>query len=575
MAPAQVILRGATVFTSNPARRWAEAVAVREGRIIFVGPHAELESHREEDSHVVDLPGCFVLPGFQDAHVHPDHGGLDRARCDLYELSGREQYVSAVERYAAGHPDAAWILGGGWTLSDFPRGTPHRSLLDAVVPDRPAYLPNRDGHGAWVNTRALDLAGVTRDTPDPPDGRIERDEDGTPFGVVHEGAMKLVSRLIPPPTPGELEAALLEAQAHLHSLGVTAWQDAHLTRDSLAAYRSLAERGDLSARVVGALWWDRYRGDDQVEELLELRAAGTVGRFQATAVKIMQDGIIENFTAGMLDPYLDPNGSPTSGRGLSFVEPEALRQHVVRLDREGFQVHVHAIGDRAVREALDAFEAALAANGPTAARHHIAHLQVVHPDDVPRFARLGVVANAQPLWACLDDQMRDLCLPTLGPERSTWQYPFGDLMRSGAIMAFGSDWPVTTPDPLKEMQVAVTRVPHDGPGRDPFLPGQRVGLTQALDAFTRGSAFVNHLDDMTGSLEVGKLADLVILDRNPFSEGGSIGDARVLLTMIEGDVVFADRSIRDRFPSRSDDPHSGLSMGSRRSGSGFSNSSRT
>jgi predicted amidohydrolase YtcJ len=420
------------------------------------------------------------------------------------------------------------VADGPWT---------HRSILDAIVPDRPVFLDNRDGHGAWVNTRALEMAGVTRDTPDPVDGRIEREGDGSPSGTLHEGAMALVTRLIPPATPEELERALLDAQSYLHSLGVTAWQDAHVSPETAAAYRAVEGREELTARVVGALWWTRGRGEEQVEDLIQLRALAPEGRFRATSIKIMQDGIVENFTAGVIEPYLREEG----GRGLSFVEPESLKRAVTRLDREGFQVHIHAIGDRAVREALDAFEAARAGNGANDHRHHIAHLQVVHPDDVPRFAALGVTANCQPLWAGTDGQMRDLCIPFLGPDRTATQYPFRSLRRSGARLAFGSDWPVSTPDVMKEVQVAVTRVPYDEPDQPVFLPDERLDLADGLEAFTAGTAYVNHLDDVTGCIEEGKAADVVVLDRNPFEvDPSEIGETRVVLTLVDGRAVWGD-----------------------------------
>jgi len=532
------------VYTAVPTARWAEAVAVRGERIVAVGATEEVEGLIGPGTRVLDLPGRMVCPGFQDSHIHPDGGGLDRMQCDLHDLRGVPAYEEAIRGYAGSHPDARWILGGGWALDDFSRGTPHRSILDAIVPDRGVYLPNRDGHGAWVNTRALEMAGITRDSPDPPDGRIEREQDGTPFGVLHEGAMGLVERLIPPPTQRELEQALVGAQAYLHSLGVTAWQDAHVTRATLEAYLALDARRALTARVVGALWWARDRGEEQVSELMALRARAPKGRFRATSVKIMQDGVPENFTAAMLEPYLDDRGQPGGRRGLSFVGPEALKRHVQALDREGFQVHIHAIGDRAVREALDAFEAARAANGPNDHRHHIAHIQLVHPKDVPRFARLGVVANAQPYWACLDGQMRRLCIPFFGPERTGTQYPFASIRRAGGTLAFGSDWPVSTPDPMKEIQVALTRIPDEEPEVEAFLPHERLDLTEALDAFTMGTAFLNHLDAETGSIETGKLADLAVLDRNPFEvEPMSIGEVRVLLTLVDGEPVHVDEEI--------------------------------
>jgi predicted amidohydrolase YtcJ len=534
MNAADLIITGAPVYTPRRDRGPADSVAVRAGRIAAIGSFADVEGLIGPSTRVIRSGGGMVVPGFQDSHVHPDGGGIDMRRCALYDLHGRQGYEEAIRTYAAAHPEAPWILGGGWTLDDFPRGCPHRSILDAIVPDRPVFLENRDGHGAWVNSRALELAGITRDTPDPPDGRIERDEDGTPFGVVHEGAMSLVARHAPQPTQAELEQGLLDAQRYLHSLGVTAWQDAHVSPETLAAYRALDQRNELTARVVGALWWTRDSGEEQIEDLLELRAAALDGRFRATSVKIMQDGIIENFTAGMIEPYLGIDGR----RGLSFVDPEVLKRAVSRLDGEGFQVHIHAIGDRAVREALDAFEAARAANGPNDHRHHIAHLQVVNPEDVPRFAALGVTPNCQPYWACLEGQMLNLCVPFLGEERTGHQYPFASLLRSGARLAFGSDWPVTTPDPLKIMQVAITRIP-DGEPAEPFLPEERLDLTQALDAATIGTAYVNHLDHLTGSIEEGKLADLVVLDRNPFEvDPMELADTRVILTMVDGTPVY-------------------------------------
>jgi predicted amidohydrolase YtcJ len=537
---ADLVIRSARVFTPNPTAQAADAVAVRAGRILAVGPADRIGELVGPHTRVVNRPGGMVVPGFQDSHIHPDGGGLVKTQCELHELRGADAYIEALRRFAESHPDREWIIGDGWTLPDFPGGTPHRTQLDSAVSDRPAYVENRDGHGAWVNSRALELAGVGPGTPDPPDGRIERDEDGSPSGMLHEGAMKLVSRLIPPPTPRDLEQALLISQAYLHSLGVTAWQDAHVSPETLAAYLALEGRGELTARVVGALWWDRTRGLEQIDDLRALRAEAPDGRVRATSVKIMQDGICENFTAAMIEPYLEPEDR----RGLSFVEPDLLNLAVTSLDAEGFQVHVHAIGDRAVREALDAVQAAREANRPSDLRHHIAHIQVVHPDDVPRFASLGVVANCQPHWACLEEQMRDLCLPILGAERTAHQYPFAGLLRAGATLAFGSDWPVTTPDPMKEIQVAVTRVPDGEPDVEPFLPHERVTLEEALDAFTMGSAFVNHLESEAGSIETGKAADLAVLDRNPFDvDPLEIGACRVLMTLVDGQPVFVDPEV--------------------------------
>ncbi|MDQ4085073.1 MAG: amidohydrolase family protein, partial [Actinomycetota bacterium] len=353
--------------------------------------------------------------------------------------------------------------------------------------------------------------------------------------------------LAPATTPAEYDEALLTAQAYLHSLGVTGWQDAILGRyanidDVGPVYLRAARQGTLTARVVGALWWQRDRGTEQIPELVERRAHLRAGRFRATSVKVMQDGVPENGSAAMIDPYLDRCGCRTGHRGPSYVDPAALRAHVTALDAEGFQVHVHAIGDRAVRESLDAFAAALAANGRTGHRHHIAHLQVVHPDDVARFGALGVAANMQPLWATYDPQMVGLTIPVIGEQRAAWQYPFAGLARTGAVLAAGSDWPVSSPDPLAGIHVAVNRrtPPSVGVPEDrAFLPEQSLDLQTALAAYTRGSAYVNHLDD-GGRIAVGALADLAVLDRNPFQVAAEeIGDTRVVATFVEGRQVFS------------------------------------
>ncbi|MFD0259777.1 amidohydrolase [Kitasatospora indigofera] len=537
---ADLVLTGGPVHTGDPARTRATGLAVTGERITAVG-HDEVKELIGPGTEVVDLRGRMLIPGFQDAHVHAVYGGVELGQCDLTGTTGPEEYRSRIAEYARTHPGAAWITGGGWSLESFAGGLPTRQQLDEVVADRPVYLLNRDHHGAWANTRALELAGVTRDTPDPADGRIEREPDGTPSGVLQEGATALVARIVPPTGAAERLAGLLRAQRLLHSLGVTGWQDALLgvfngQPDPSDAYLAAARDGSLTARVTGALWWDRGRGAEQIPELVQRRAELEQGRFRARSVKIMQDGIAENFTAAMTSPYLDGCGCATANSGLSFVDPAALCEHVVALDALGFQVHFHALGDRAVREALDAVEAARRANGHRGTRHHLAHLQVVHPADVPRFARLGAIANIQPLWAAHEPQMDELTIPFLGPERAARQYPFGDLLRSGATLAAGSDWPVSSPDPLAGIHVAVNRTLPGGDDERVFLPEQRLDLATALAAYTAGSAHVNGLDD-AGSLRVGNLADLVVLDRDVFLAPQAVAEARVERTYVGGRLV--------------------------------------
>jgi predicted amidohydrolase YtcJ len=543
MTQADLLIVGAPVYTADPARPWADAVAVRAGRVAAVGPEREVGALRGPATRVLRLHGGLVLPGFQDAHVHTAAGGLELAQCDLHGVEP-EGYAAAVARYAAARPDAPFILGGGWVMDAFGTDGPRLATLDAVVADRPVLLESTDGHSAWVNSRALELAGITRATPDPPRGRIERDAAGEPTGALHEAAMALVADLAPRPGQAEWEAAIERGQAHLHRLGITAWQDAAVGPEMLAAYRALAERGRLTGRAVAALRWQVEAGEAQLADLVERRRAAGVGRLRASAVKIFADGVFENRTAAMLAPYLDGDGRPSANRGIGMLGPEGLSRAVTALDTEGFDVHVHAIGDRAVRDTLDAFQAAAAANGRRDARHQIAHLQFVHPDDRPRFRRLGVVANAQPFWSCLDGYMRELTLPFLEPERSGWQYPWASLRRAGAVLAFGSDWTVSTANPLEEIEVAVRRVAPDDRDGEPFLPAERLDLPAALDAFTIGSAYALRLEAETGSVTQGKLADLAVLDRDPFDEAaGPIGDARVLAALVEGEPVHADPSL--------------------------------
>jgi len=546
---ADLVFVNGDVYTVDAARSWARAVGVRDGAIVAVGTEDDVRPLIDGSTEVVDLAGGMLLPGFQDAHVHPASGGLDMIQCDMHDLISVDEYLEAIATYAATHPEEPWVLGGGWSQDLFARGCPSKEAANGVLADRPVFLPNRDGHSAWVNSKALEIAGITAATPDPEDGRIERNPDGSPQGTLHEGAQRLVSEHIPPVAAETMYQGLLKGQAYLHGLGITGWQDAIVDPGSLIgnldAYRTAVDRGTLTGRVVGALWWDRTRGIDQIDDLVGVRTEAAWGRFAATSIKIMQDGVCENFTAATLDPYLDEQGHPTDNRGISFVEPELLKEVVSRLDALGFQVHFHALADRAVREALDAIEAARTANGMNDLRHHLAHLQIVHPDDLPRFRTLGALANAQPLWAAHEAQMDELTIPFLGEPRWTWQYPFGSLVRHGATLVMGSDWSVSTANPMEEMHVAVNRkMPSDYPyrveNRDVFLPEERIDLATAVGAFTMGSAYVNHREDTTGSIEVGKRADLAVFDRNIFdTPTDEIAAAQCRQTFVEGERVYA------------------------------------
>lgn len=524
----RVVFVNGKVFVADAARSWARAVAVEGDRIVAVGNEADVAAHTST-AEIVDLAGRLVTPGFTDAHVHPQHGGEKLLGCNLLDAEGREDALATIAAYAAAHPEEEWIKGGGWSQDWFPNACPPAEELDRVVADRPVLLGNRDGHGAWANTAALGAAGITADTPDPPDGRIERLADGSPQGTMHEGAALLVEKVMGPPTPDEVEAALLAGQTHLLAHGITGWMDAWIEEPLHRAYIAVAGRGELVGSVLGALWWDRAGGLDQVERIQEWRSEA-VGSYRPAAVKLMLDGVVENFTGSMLDPY-----EQVGGTGIDMIDPAELKEAVVRLDALGVQCHFHAIGDAAVRHGLDAVEAARMANGWSDLRHSISHVQVVHPDDIPRFHRLGVVANIQPLWACEDGYQADLTRPYLGEMRSSWQYPFGSLVAAGATIAGGSDWSVSTCDVMDQVHVAVTRTPAHDDTYPPMTPEQRIDPVTALAAFTAGSAWHNH-DADRGSVEVGKRADLVVLDRDPFLDG-RFDAPEVSLVMTAGEWI--------------------------------------
>lgn len=513
-------------------------------RIAAVLPdHAPLPPADE----VVDLHGGTLLPGFHDAHVHPLLAGLQLIGVDLTPAHSREGYLRIIAEVAAADPTATVLRGGGWFGDAFPGGFPAASDLDSVVPDRPVVLYSHDAHGVWVNTTALRAAGIDASTPDPDGGRIFRDDAGEPTGMLVEAAVGLVTGLLPDPDPDTLLAALLAAQRRLHSVGITAWQDAavgasDIGPDALPAYEAAVARGLLTARVVAALWWDRTRGLGQIDDLLAVRrrlAAG--GRVDAGTVKVMVDGMVENRTAAMLEPFVGHGDD----RGVTFIPQDDLDELSVALDAAGFQIHFHAVGDGAVRSCLDALEVVRARRGATPNRHHIAHLDVVHDADIPRFAALDVTANVTALWARTDEEIVTRKLPLLGAERARRHFPFASIAGAGGRLVGGSDWPVTDPNPLWSVRTAVTRtgVPEDphAIGTDvltvPLLAEQALPLATALDAYLSNAAWINRLDDATGALRTGLLADLVWIDRDVRQIEG-LGAARVLRTLVGGETVY-------------------------------------
>ncbi|SEB44803.1 amidohydrolase [Microbacterium hydrocarbonoxydans] len=541
----EFVFYGGLVFTGSGAPLEAHAVVVRDGRIAAVLPETELDLEAFPDANRIHLDGALLSPGFQDAHIHPVGGGIELLQCNLSDAESADEAVELIRSYAQANPEQEWILGGGWSMDHFPGGNPPRGLLDEATGGRPVLLQSRDHHSTWASTAAIERAGISAETPDPDDGRIVREADGFPAGTFHEGAGDLFASVRPATSPDLAYQGLLRAQEELIALGITGWQDAMVGADSggisdpLAAYERAAADGRLLVHVVGAQWWLRDGGIEQVARMTERReqaaAAHPDRRIDLGTTKIMVDGVAENQTAAMLTPYRDASGHDTCNHGLSFIDPAMLREYVTALDAAGQQVHMHALGDRAVREALDALQVARDENGDTDGRHHLAHLQVVAPDDTARFAPLGAIANIQALWATHEDQLDDLTLPFLQDGQVDRQYPFGDLVRARARLAAGSDWPVSTADPLAAIHVAVNRA-YPGSERPPLGGAhQRIDLETAFAAYTSGSAYVNRRDDDTGSIREGYLANLVVIEPNPFRLPiDELHRARVTSTWIEG-----------------------------------------
>jgi hypothetical protein len=534
--PADLAFVRGAVYTVDGARSWAETVAVSKGRIVYVGTDAGSKPWLGAQTRVVDLGGKMLLPAFHDSHAHPVDGGIDSLEVDLHGLDTPEEVVEKVRGYAAAHPDASWVRGTGWELPTFPNANPTKDLLDRVVPDRPVFLWAMDGHSSWVNSKALAIAGVTKDTPDPPHGRIERDpKTGEPSGALREDASELVSKHLPKRTSREYSDGLSAALKTANAFGLTSLQEANASEEDLAAYAAADARGTLTARIVASIHCDTDRGVADVPRIAALRQRYRGRRLRAGGVKIFADGVLETKTAAVLEPYLGTNGD----RGKANVEPAVFKELATALDHEGFQIHVHAIGDRAIRDTLDALEAARNANGPRDARHHIAHLELIDPADIPRFRRLGVVANFQPLWADGDTYITELSEPALGPERSRWLYPIASVRDSGAAYAFGSDWDVSSLNPLDGIEVAVT---HRAPGEKapPWLPREQISLPDAIAGYTIRGAYLDFTEKENGSIEPGKAADLIVLDRNLFEIPPSqIHEAKVLATYLEGKEVYA------------------------------------
>jgi predicted amidohydrolase YtcJ len=536
--PVDLIVVNGRVYTADGDGTTAEAVAVQGNKILKVGTTREVQRLRRAQTVVVDARGGTILPGFNDAHAHLMSGGLALRDVDLLDARTLAQIETGVRGWAEANADRAWVTGRGWYAEPFAGGLPTRQLLDTLVADRPAYLVSHDGHAGWANSRALKLAGISRRTPNPPNGTIVKDpRTGEPTGVLKGDAMTLMASVVPQASRDERLAALRAAIDEAHRRGVTSIVDAGGTAEDLALYDELRRQRELDVRVYAAVSANATISATEINALDRARQQYPDDPlFKAGAVKLIADGAIETHTAAMLEPY---SNRPIAGEPR--LDDESLDRLVADFDKRGWQVLVHAIGDRAVRMALDAFESAAAVSPapPQGRRHRIEHIETIDPADVPRFGMLGVIASMQPYHGLPEPSQMALWAANLGDKRAGGGWAYGSLAKSGAVVAFGSDWPAATLDPLMGLHVAVSRTTPEGEPEGGWSPTERFSLAQAIDAYTRNAAWATFDEHRKGTLERDMLADIVILSRDIFALAPArLAETAVTVTIFDGKIVY-------------------------------------
>lgn len=541
-APADILLLHGQIYTSNPGQPWAEALAIRGSKILAVGKDSEISRLGGPNSRVIDLGGRMAMPGIIDSHIHFLEGSLSLGQFDLGDAYSVEEIQRRVKAYAQAHPASRWLLGHGWLYDAFkPSGLPDKQFLDEVVPDRPVVVDCYDGHSVWLNSRALELAHITRETPDPKQGDVllgtivKDPETGEPTGVLKEEAASLVRRVIPEPSREDklraLGAGLEEAKRH----GVTSVINASGSIEEMELYDELRRQGKLTVRTTTALVLDPRLTPEPYDSYELARRRFNDEWVRAGVIKAFMDGVVESHTAAMLQPYADD--ARLSG-SLNFT-PEQFRQIVAELDRRHFQIITHAIGDRAVRTILDSYQNAQAVNGSRDRRFRIEHIETINPADIPRFGRLGVIASMQPYHCYPEPNLFNIWARNIGAARLPYSFAWHDIAASGAWLAFGSDWPVVSLDPFIGIQNAVTRQDNSGKPPGGWVGHQKITLDQALAAYTRDAAYAEFEDNLLGTLEPGKLADVIVLSQNLFNIAPlEIRKTSVELTIVGGMVVF-------------------------------------
>lgn len=536
----RVFLNG-SVYTVDPVRSWAEAVAVRDGLVMTVGTGAEVEKLIGENTVVTDLAGQMLLPGLHDSHTHLLVGILTDEDCDLMYKETMADFRAALTDCQAleGYGAEGWIVGGGWFEWMWPDANPNKSLLDEFFPDQPAYIVSSFGHSALVNSKALGLAGITKDSEDPFDGIIMRDpETGEPSGTLRDGAMMIVQKVLPETTMDQRVRSVRDAIDFAHSYGITALIEPGLDAKMMEPVLKIADEGNFNIRAkvsLSTIAWHPGVFDEGVLEFLAGRDKWRRENIDVDSVKMYMDGVPESGTGALLEPYV----SGDFGLGPRFYSQEEIDHYMIEFEKMGLQIHVHATGDAGTRMALNGFEAARKANGETGLRHQIVHLQLIDEADRPRFGELNVAATFQALWAWPDSTATGADTDLLGKERAWSMYPIGSVHRSGGRIVGGSDFWVTELNPMLAIEAAVTRQdPYNDSG--PVLDeSERIDVATMVDAYTINGAYVMGLDEKQGSIEVGKRADFVVLDKNLFEiPPADISKTKVVLTIFDGKDVY-------------------------------------
>jgi predicted amidohydrolase YtcJ len=539
-ALADVIVEHGKIYTENPAHPWAEAVAATGEKILAVGDNLQIAKFRGPKTQIIDAHGRVVLPGFTDSHIHFLEGSISLDQVDLNGAKTIPEIQKKLRDYATTHQSSPWILGQGWSYDVFPpTGMPDKKILDEVFPDRPVYLESYDSHSAWANSKALQLAGVTRDTPDPLDGLIVRDpQTHEATGALKENATNIISRATPKPTREEKLAAYRNGLALAAKNGLVRAHSAGGDFDDLDLLDALRQSGQLTLRfyVAKKIQPPALLPED-VSSILAARAKYHDDWIAAGAAKFFMDGVVESHTAAMLAPYSDD----PAVSGAPNWQAEKYDAAVAELDRNNIQIFTHAIGDRAVRMALDAYQQAETKNDHTDSRDRIEHIETISPQDIQRFSALGVIASMQPLHAYPDEDT-GVWVHNVGLERQKYAFAWNSLLQAGAHLAFGSDWEIVTLNPWPGVQCAVTRQTEEGTPADGWIPEERITVAQAIHAYTLGAAYSSHREKTEGSIEPGKLADLIIVSQNPFQVAPStLGKTEVLTTIVGGHVVYQSK----------------------------------